>query len=81
MDIKNIVVYTIDNCGFCEAAKSLLEQKQLPFEAINLNHDDQKRMELVKKTGHRTMPQIFIDGEFVGGYNELKEVLKNGLRS
>lgn len=74
--MKNIEVYTIDNCGFCEAAKRLLHNLDLDFKEINIAHDDEKKVALVEKTGHRTMPQIFIDGEFIGGYVELKAFLK-----
>lgn len=72
--MDNIEVYTINNCGYCEAAKALL--KNLDFKEINITHDDDQKLALINKTGHRTMPQIFIDGQFIGGYNELKAFLK-----
>lgn len=74
--MKNIEVYTINNCGYCEAAKSLLRSKDLAFKEININGDDAAIQNLIIKTGHRTMPQIFIDGQFIGGYVELREHLK-----
>lgn len=73
--MKNIKVYTINNCGYCDAAKSLLESLNLNFQEFNITNDDTDRRDLVTKTGHRTMPQIFIDDQFVGGYRELKEFL------
>jgi glutaredoxin 3 len=75
--MKNISVYTINNCGYCEAAKSLLKSRGLAFQEINISDDDEARMDLVQKTGHRTMPQIFIDDHFVGGFQELKAYLDN----
>lgn len=75
--MDNIEVYTINNCGYCEAAKSLLNNYALSFNEINISTDDQKKLELVKKTGHRTLPQIFINGHFVGGFKELKQYLSN----
>lgn len=75
--MKKIEVYTMNNCSYCEAAKSLLKSMDLPFTEFNVGDDHEKRLELVNKTGHRTMPQIFIDGQFVGGYRELKEYLSN----
>jgi glutaredoxin len=74
--MKNIKVYTINNCGYCEAAKALLKSLKLDFFETNISHDEKARLDLVQKTGHRTMPQIFIDDQFVGGYQELKEHLK-----
>lgn len=69
--MKAIIVYTIDNCSYCEAAKALLLKKNLSFEEKNIAGDDTERKALIARTGHRTMPQIFIDDKFVGGYSEL----------
>lgn len=68
-----IEIYSINNCGYCEAAKALLKSKGLDFLEINITDDFDKRQTLVEKTNHRTMPQIFIDDKFIGGYTELKE--------
>ena len=73
--MKNISVYTINHCGYCDAAKSLLKSRNLAFKEFNLSDDEEARRDLVIKTGHRTMPQIFIDDQFIGGYRELKEFL------
>lgn len=73
--MKKIEVYTMDNCSYCDAAKNLLKSKSLEFKEINITNDDEKRFELVKKTNQRTMPQIFIDDQFIGGYTELKSHL------
>lgn len=72
-----IQIYSINNCGYCEAAKSFLKSKGLAFSEINITDDIQKRHELVEKTNHRTMPQIFIDDKFIGGYTELKEFFRS----
>lgn len=73
--MQNIEVYTIDNCGYCEAAKTLLRSRGLDFKEHNITADTRMRTDLVARTNHRTMPQIFIDGQFVGGYQELKEFM------
>ncbi len=73
--MKTIIVYTIDNCSYCEAAKALLTKKNLSFQEKNITNDDAQRKALIEKTGHRTMPQIFVDDEFIGGYNELNNFL------
>jgi glutaredoxin 3 len=75
--MKNIEVYTINNCGFCEAAKSLLANRNLPFSEFNITDDNKGRIDLVERTHHRTMPQIFIEGQFIGGYTELKKHLQD----
>lgn len=71
----NIVVYTINNCGYCEAAKELLRTKNMSFSEVNLSGKQEETMELLRKTSHRTFPQIFIDDTFVGGFTELKTKL------
>ena len=52
-------------------AKRLLEARRIPFREIDVAVDDDLRGELVERTGRRTVPQIFIDGESIGGFEEL----------
>jgi glutaredoxin 3 len=67
-----IVLYTTPFCGYCRAAKRLLADKSLDFEEIDVAFDDDKRAEMIgRANGLRTVPQIFIHGRHVGGYDEL----------
>ncbi len=75
--MPKITIYTTDYCPFCDAAKALLERKGIPFEEIDVTDDDAK-FALKKKTGWRTVPQIFIGDEMIGGYQELAEMESNG---
>jgi len=68
--MPKITVYTTDYCPFCDAAKEFLTRKGIAFEEIDVSEDD-KKMELKARTGWRTVPQIFIDEELIGGYQEL----------
>lgn len=69
-------VYTMDNCPYCTAAKALLERRGLAFTEINVPLDDDAKWdELEKRSGMKTMPQIFKEGALVGGYTELKKSL------
>jgi glutaredoxin 3 len=70
--MKNVIIYSINHCGYCEAAKDLLRRNNLPFTETNVTGNDEAIMELMRKTSHRTFPQIFIDDQFIGGYVELK---------
>jgi glutaredoxin 3 len=67
-----LVVYSKDHCPFCDRAKSLLKLKGIAFEEIRIDLDPQAR-EFIVSQGHRTVPQIYRNGElFVeGGYNGL----------
>jgi glutaredoxin 3 len=64
-------MYTTTVCPYCIRAKSLLQKKGVAFEEINVQNDDDTRMWLVKATGRRTVPQIFINEEAIGGFDEL----------
>ncbi len=64
-------MYTTEPCGFCRTAKALLAKRNIPYEEINLARDATGRAELVERTGMMTFPQVIIDGEPLGGYQEL----------
>ncbi|MGH7198433.1 MAG: glutaredoxin 3 [Candidatus Omnitrophota bacterium] len=69
---KKVVIYTTRNCSYCAAAKKLLVSKKVDFEEIDVMNDDAMRKKLVEITGGReTVPQIFVDGKPVGGYDDL----------
>lgn len=73
--MKKVELYSIDNCPYCDAAKSLLSSHNFNVIEYNLTNNENAKFELVKKTAHRTFPQIFIDGVFIGGYTDLKSHL------
>lgn len=67
-----VVVYTMDSCPYCEKAKSLLKGRGVRFQEIRVPMDDDAKWdELYKKSGLRTMPQIFVGARLVGGYSDL----------
>ena len=77
--MKNIIVYSGPMCGYCDAAKRLLERNNLEFTDIDVSTKDGLRDEMTKKAnGRRTIPQIFFNDEHVGGYQELRELEKSG---
>lgn len=72
--MAEIKVYTTTFCPYCTAAKNLLSKKGLAFEEINLTSDPAELQALKARTGMRTVPQIFFDGELIGGFQELNEL-------
>ena len=64
-------MYTTEPCGYCRTAKALLDRRDIPYEEINLAKDADGRSELVALTGMMTFPQVIIDGEPLGGFQEL----------
>lgn len=76
--MPEVRVYTTQVCGYCSAAKALLKKKNVPFQEIDVSHDPEKRAWLVSTTGQRTVPQIFIGDESIGGFDELSALDKSG---
>ncbi|HEY1373558.1 MAG TPA: glutaredoxin 3 [Candidatus Binatia bacterium] len=77
--MAKIVVYTTQVCPYCVRAKALLRAKNLPFEEIDVARDAKLREEAIRLSGgRRTVPQIFIDGRSIGGYDELYEMEQSG---
>jgi glutaredoxin 3 len=73
-----VTVYTTRVCPYCIAAKKLLGARGVAYQEVDVSHDDAKRAWLVEATGRRTVPQIFIAGESIGGYDELAALDKSG---
>lgn len=75
---KKIEVYSTNFCPYCVRAKNLLEDLGLEYTEINLEGKADELKALKERTGQRTVPQIFIDGEFIGGFSELSQLNSEG---
>ena len=76
--MAEILIYSKKVCPYCVAAKNLLSGKGAEFKEIMVDEDPDLYAELRKKTGMMTVPQIFINGELVGGYSELSKLDEEG---
>jgi glutaredoxin 3 len=76
--MNRVTVYTTEPCGYCRVAKALLDKRGIPYEEINLARDPEGRAELVRRTGMMTFPQVVIDGDNIGGYQELAQADRAG---
>jgi len=73
--MKKVDIYTGILCGYCNAAKKLLEKKNISFNEIDISSNpDQVEIMLKRSNGARTVPQIFIGDHHVGGYDELRDL-------
>jgi glutaredoxin 3 len=71
--VARIEVYTTTYCPYCVRAKNLLKSKGVAFAEIDVTEDDELREKMIEMAGgRRTVPEIFINGKIVGGYDELK---------
>lgn len=73
-NMSTIRVYTKQACTYCVQAKKLLQRKGLAYEEIDLGSDPGVEANLTALTGFRTVPQIFINERFVGGFTELMKL-------
>jgi glutaredoxin 3 len=70
--MPQIVIYTTSTCPYCRAAKQLLDLKKIAYQEIPVDGDPQKRAEMSRLAeGRSTVPQIFIDGQPIGGCDDL----------
>lgn len=76
--MKPVTIYTTPICGFCHAAKRLLDGKGVAYDEIDVMRDAEKKQEMMQKAGRHTVPQIFIDGAHVGGCDDLYELERAG---
>jgi glutaredoxin 3 len=76
--MSNIKVYTTEPCAFCARVKGLLKARGLDFAEVNLSKDPDGRMELARKTGMMTFPQVLIDGQLLGGFAEVQAAAEDG---
>jgi glutaredoxin 3 len=77
--MSDVVIYTTTYCGYCYRAKALLDKRSIPYREVDVTRDQATRRELIARTRRYTVPQIFIDGESIGGCDELHALDRRGL--
>lgn len=76
--MAKIEIYTSPFCGYCSRAKSLLDSKGAEYEEADVMMDDKKRAEMRSRTNRTSVPQIFINGQHIGGSDELAALEQAG---
>jgi len=81
--MPKVIIYTIPGCIGCGMAKSMFEERGIPYEEIDVTGKPLVYQDMVRKTkGRTTVPQVFINGTHIGGYYDLDgsklDALKNG---
>lgn len=70
--MPEIIIYTTPICPYCVRAKNLFKRKNVEYQEVDVSANILIREEMIEKSGgHRTVPQIFINGKHIGGCNEL----------
>lgn len=73
-----IDIYTRATCRYCAAAIKLLQKRHLDYKQIELTDNPDLARQIEQQTKQATTPQIFIDGQYVGGFDELVELDQEG---
>ena len=74
----SVLLYLTEWCPFCQRAKALLKKKNVNFTEIDVDDRPDLRSWLVSASGQRTVPQVFINGQPVGGYTDLEKIDRQG---
>ncbi len=72
--MNTVEIYTRWTCGYCHMAKALLNKEGIAFKEIKVGFDREMENEMIERSGRRTVPQIFIRNEAIGGYTELLQL-------
>ena len=76
--MAKIEIYTTPFCGYCARAKGLLDRKGAAYEETDVMMDDKKRAEMRARANRTTVPQIFINGQHIGGSDDLAALERAG---
>jgi glutaredoxin 3 len=76
--MPKIQIYSTDWCPYCNAAKSLLDDKGVAYDEIDVTEPSLRMAMVQRANGRRTVPQIFIGDTHVGGYDELAQLERRG---
>lgn len=66
-----VIIYVREGCVYCKMAKDLLLENKITYEAIDLDSNPELQKKLIEKTQQTTVPYVFINNKFIGGYNDL----------
>ncbi|MDF7679414.1 glutaredoxin 3 [Enterobacteriaceae bacterium ESL0689] len=76
--MAKIDIYTKATCPYCARAKALLSSKGVTFNELSIDGNAERRAEMIQRSGRETVPQIFIDGQHIGGCDDLYALDSHG---
>ena len=74
----NLEIYSKDWCPYCKKAKALLQAENVSYTEIDITQDADREKEMIERSGRRTVPQIFLDGRTLGGFDDLAALRSQG---
>ncbi|KTD20566.1 glutaredoxin Grx [Legionella lansingensis] len=76
--MADVIMYSTAYCPFCTKARDLLDKKGVTYTDIRVDEEPVKRDEMIAKSGRRTVPQIFINGQHIGGCDDMYALESQG---
>ncbi len=76
--MAEVVIYTRGYCHYCDSAKKLLDGKGVEYSEVDLDEHPERLKEMIELSNRRTVPQIFIDGKSIGGFDDLNALNRAG---
>lgn len=75
---NQVIIYSRPQCSYCSSSVEFLDSKNIPFEVIDITDDEVTINALASKTGAYTVPYIFINDQYLGGYEDMVKLFKAG---
>ena len=76
--MSNVTIYTTNYCPYCRAAKRLLDNKTVKYEEIDLTENEEIKTKVMEELGWQSVPIILINGKLIGGYDQLRDLEREG---
>ena len=73
-----IEIYSRDNCSYCQMAKKVLKSRGITFKEYDVTHDSSLADEMRKRSSRMSVPQIFLNHEHIGGFDDMMKVISDG---
>lgn len=76
--MANVIIYTTEICPYCQQAKQLLKAKNVVYTEIRIDQDPALKEQMIARSGRRSVPQIFINDQSIGGFDDMATLEKAG---
>jgi glutaredoxin 3 len=77
--MRKVTIYSSEICTLCNSVENLLNVREIPYEKIMIDEHSAEHAQLVERTGMTTLPQVFVGGMLVGGYQETMAADQSGM--
>jgi glutaredoxin 3 len=76
--MPQVIIYTTSYCPYCSGVKAFMQSKNVEFEEVDVTNDPTRRAEMERMSSRRTVPQVFVDGIPIGGFDDVRRLDASG---